>query len=119
MARGGTKGIRGRSGPTERSEGQQGVGSSNVMKLANKLMKLIHLAEHDRRLEDARRHVRMAEDSAEARAEVGAGKSGGQALTDDNMHIERLREEVLREVQHQLEHLKQRAGDTDGGNGWW
>jgi hypothetical protein len=89
------------------------------MKLANKLQKLIHLAESDRRLDEARRHVRMAEDSADARAEVGAGKAGHEALTDDGVHLERLREEVLREVQHQLELQDQRSGDSDGGDGWW
>lgn len=114
----GSRGVRTRTGATATSQGHDGVGASNVMKLASKLKKLIHLAEHERRLDDARAQVRMAEESASARAEVGAGKSGGQGLEDDNMPFERLREEILREVQHQLEMTKQR-GDSDVGNGWW
>ena len=85
------------------------------MKLASKLKKLIHLAEHAR-LNEAQAQVRMAHESAEARAELGAGRAGGQSLEEDNMHIERLHEEVLREVQQKVERpLEQRESKEGSG----
>ncbi|NCG21498.1 MAG: hypothetical protein GWP91_21000 [Rhodobacterales bacterium] len=103
---------------TVQSAGSQGVGSSNVMKLANKLMKLIHLAEHNRR-DEARGQVRMAEDSSAARAEGGGGRPGHETVGEGNMSMQSLKEQVLQEVQHQIELMKQRQGDPDVGNGWW
>lgn len=110
-----SRGVRTRSGSSGSSEGHDGVGSSSVMKLAGKLKKLIHLAEHARRLDEARAAVRMAEESAEARAEVGAGRAGGQEIEEDNMHRERLFEEVISEVQHRKKMKELMGGEDDGG----
>jgi len=102
---------------TVQAAGSQGVGASNVMKLANKLMKLIHLAENSRR-DEARQQVRMADDTAEARAEGGLGQAS-TGITDENISLEALKEQVLQEVRHQLDLMQQRQGDPDVGNGWW
>ncbi len=97
----------------------QGVGASNVMKLANKLMKLIHLAESQRKTE-ARSQVRMAEDTAQARAEGGLGASTSKTNESETMNIQTLQQEVLESVLSAIELLQQRReGDPDGRNEWW
>ena len=109
--------FRSGGGPSQGgADATQGVGMSKVMKLASKLRKLIHLAENAR-LAEARSQVRLAEDSAEARHEVGAGRGGSQSIGDENMHLEALREEVMRHVQQKLETNKSRI--EDGDDGWW
>ena len=70
----GAAGGRSASAPLQRS---MPVPSENMMNLVRRLQRLIHLAETDRRLLEARRRVRMAEDEASARAE-GSGASGGE-----------------------------------------
>ncbi len=95
----------------------QGVGASKVMKLANKLMKLIHLAENDGR-GDAHKHVRMAENSSEARAEGGAGATSGEQFDDKTMNIKALRQDVLDAVLRALEDLRWRREDPDGPSFW-
>jgi hypothetical protein len=88
------------------------------MKLAGKLMKLIHLAEADRRKAEAQRQVRMAEDSADARAEAGAGQSGGERVDSKTMNIRELREDVLQAVLRELEMSRARREDSNGPNHW-
>ena len=105
-----------RSGRTQSSDANQGIGASGVMRLAGKLQQLIHLAEHERKLSEARSHVRMA--SEESRSEVEGGLMGGGESPDAGMNLELLQEEVLREVQRRLEIEQQRSGESDG-NGWW
>jgi len=87
------------------------------MKLAGKLMKLIHLAEADRRRTDAQRQVRMAENTAEARSE-GAGSPGGESVNEKATNIRQLREDVLQAVLRELETMKSRREDSDGPNSW-
>jgi len=109
------------SGPAAQSTAKsgQGVGASNVMKLANKLMKLIHLAENERRA-DARSQVRMAEDTAQARAEGGLGAAQTKSAESETMNIQTLQQEVLESVLSAIELLQQRReGDPDGRNEWW
>lgn len=101
------------------SRGHDGVGASNVMKLANKLMNLIHLAEVERKVQEAQKHVRMAENTADARAEGGAGAGGGETGGDQNMNIKALQQEVLSSVLRELELNQQRREDPDGRNIWW
>lgn len=97
---------------------QQGVGSSKVMKLANKLMKLIHLAESQGR-GDAHKHVRMAEDSAAARAEGGADGQGGAESGDDRrMNIKVLQRDVLQAVLRELEDMRWRREEPNGPSIW-
>jgi len=91
-----------------------GVGASQTMKLANKLMKLIHLAERDRK--DAQSQVRMAEDSAEARAEGRGGKPTG-GRPSEPVSIQALQRDVLEAVLRELElTMVRNQGDPDG---WW
>jgi hypothetical protein len=77
---------------------------------------LIHLAENERKLSEARQHVRMASD--ESRSEVDGGPMGEGESLGEGMTLELLQEEVLREVERRLEIEQQRSGESDG-NGWW
>ncbi len=108
------------SGPAESTaRSGQGVGASNVMKLANKLMSLIHLAENQRK-SDAQSQVRMAEDTAQARAEGGLGASQPKDVESETMNIQTLQQEVLESVLSAIELLQERReGDPDGRNEWW
>jgi len=101
---------------TGRGPGQEG-GASQVMKLANKLMKLIHLAESQRRNE-ARAQIRMAEDSAAARAEAGHGAAAGKQ-EDSDVNLMALQQDVLKAVMQELELVQARREDPDGRNFWW
>ena len=87
------------------------------MKLANKLMKLIHLAENDGR-GDAHKHVRMAEEASEARPESGAGQTSGESFDEKTMNIKALRQDVLDAVLRALEDLRWRREDPDGPSFW-
>jgi hypothetical protein len=108
----------GRAAGRASAKSSQGVGSSNAMKLASRLMKLIHLAESERRMRDAQAQVRMAEDTAEARAEGGAGASG-RAGKEEQVDIKALQQEVLEAVLSELERLQSRREDPDGRSKWW
>ncbi|HNH46357.1 MAG TPA: hypothetical protein PKY30_04940, partial [Myxococcota bacterium] len=96
-----------------------GVGNSRVMKLVRKLQGLIHLAEEERRLSDARRRVRMAEDSASARAEGQApmGK-GGSPAHQRHVDIESLSREVTEIVTREIEHRRSRRMEDSDEFGW-
>jgi hypothetical protein len=89
------------------------------MKLVRKLQGLIHLAEEERRLSDARRRVRMAEDSASARAEgqapLGQGRNPSQQREVD---IEALGREVTEIVTQEIEHRRSRRME-DSDEFWW
>jgi hypothetical protein len=110
--------VHGGKSRTGTSASSQGVGSSNVMKLSSKLMKLIHLAEADRRRDEARKHVRMAEDSASARAEGGQSAGLGEA-GESNVNLKALQQEVLDAVMRALELIQARREDPDGRSIWW
>jgi hypothetical protein len=100
---------------------QDGVGASNVMKLAGKLMKLIHLAEVERKLADAQAQVRMAANTGEARAEGGQGaaSSPAEGLGDSQKNMEALHQEVLEAVLKELEQNSMRRGEEDSDVGNW
>ncbi len=104
--------------PSASAKSSQGVGAGNVMKLANRLRGLIHLAENERRLRDAQSQVRMAEDTDSARAEGGAGASEG-AEDKEKVDIKALQQEVLEGVLSELERLQSRREDPDGRSKWW
>jgi hypothetical protein len=98
----------------------QGVGDDRVMKLARKLQQLIHLAEGAGDRDAARRQVRMAEDSAQARSE-GQGPGGtAEGGSTKQVDIEALGREVLEMVSRELEMRRERRQeDPDGRNVWW
>ena len=118
--------LRSRSRKTQHSSSaakgsptSQGLGANNVMKLADKLLKLIHLAESNRRSE-AQAQVRMAEDTAQARAEGGVGGSDPESTESESMNIQTLQQEVLESVLSAIELLQERReGDPDGRHEWW
>ena len=92
-------------------------GDDRVNKLVKRLTDLIHLAETERRLEEARSQVRMADDSAEARAEgsgpVGPGAGGGAKLD-----MEAFSREVLDVVSRELELRRERRTEDGDGSEW-
>jgi hypothetical protein len=99
-----------------RSRNVESAGSSQMMKLANKLMKLIHLSESERRSEREAFELRMAEDSSSAKSEgsADAGASGGGAA---NVNLQALQREVLERVLREIELIQHRTqGDSDV---WW
>lgn len=98
-----------RSRPARRS--QAGAGQS--MRLANKLMQLVHLAENERRLADAQRHVRMAQEGEHASGEDSHAASGESVKAPNMKALQRaVYEAVLREI----ELSKQRGQGSS--NGW-
>jgi hypothetical protein len=93
---------------TRLTRGQSGSASGDVvslstMRLIRRLQQLVHIAEVDRRILEAQRRVRMAEDSAHARAEAasapGADSSGEQQPVD----LDTLGREVLAAVNDKLD----------------
>ena len=89
------------------------------MQLANKLQNLIHLAEVERKLQEAQAQVRMAEDTAIARAEgsesMAAEKGGGAGKS-----IAELQREVYARVVEMLElNQLRRQDDPDNDQCWW
>ncbi len=98
------------------SAAKDGVGANKITKLADKLMNLIHLAEHART--EARSSVRMAEDSNEARAEGGA-RVPGMSVEDGDMNLDALYKSVLDSTMEYFEELDSRREDPDGRNKWW
>jgi hypothetical protein len=114
--RGGVRGV----SATARSMAA-GSGDDRIMKLVKKLQGLIHLAEAEGRLADARRQVRMAEDSPGARAEaagpVGAAKEQGDQR--EKQDIEALGREVLEVVNRELENRRMRRVEDHDESVWW
>lgn len=121
-ARSSARVVRGFTGlrPISTAQGGAGVGEDKVMKLAKRLRNLIHLAENQGR-DVARQGVRMAEDSASARAEGQSAPTqpdgGGNKRQID---IDALGREVLEEVQRMTEMRRER--NLTGGQEqdmWW
>jgi hypothetical protein len=114
--RGGVRGV----GATARAV-SAGGGDDRVTKLVKKLQGLIHLAEAEGRLADARSQVRMAEDSASAKAEgqgpVGATKEGGEK--GQKQDIDALGREVLEVVTRELEFRRSRRVEDHDESSWW
>jgi len=98
-----------------------GGGDDRVTKLVKKLQGLIHLAEAEGRLADARAQVRMAEDSASAKAEgqgpVGATREGGEK--GQKQDIDALGREVLEVVTRELEFRRSRRVEDHDESNWW
>jgi hypothetical protein len=114
-----TRASRSRKGSPELNQlsaAKAGVGANKITKLADKLMNLIHLAEHART--EARSSVRMAEDSNEARAEGGA-RVPGMSVEDGDMNLDALYKSVLDSTMEYFEELDSRREDPDGRNKWW
>jgi len=91
------------------------------MKLAQKLQQLIHLAEVQRQRDAARAQVRMAEDSAAARAESkGASPTQAGGPQERQVDVEALFREALEFVTDQFEMRRMRRQEEgDGRDNWW
>ncbi len=91
-----------------------------LSKLVRRLQDLIHLAEDQNRLAEARGQVRLAEDSAEARAEGQAHAQGAGPNADAESHdIEALGREVLDAVSKELELRRSRRMEDGDESPWW
>jgi hypothetical protein len=97
-----------------------GGGDQRVMALVKKLQNLIHLAE-DQRLAEARRQVRMAEDTAAARAEGQSAPGITPEKKDDAqaLEVEALSREVLEVVHRELELRRERRSEDSDESIWW
>jgi len=80
------------------SKGSAPVVSMAMMRLTRRLQKLVHIAETDRRLLEAQRRVRMAEDSAHARADAASGPAATAAEDGRPVDLDQLGREVLSAV---------------------
>lgn len=96
---------------------RDGIGTDKLSKLSKRLHDLILLAE--RQKDAARQEVRMAEDSAAARAEGQASPSAAEGGNDKKIDIEALGREVLEVVSMELEMRKQRTQEGSDEYGWW
>ena len=103
------------------SRRQSGVGDDRVMKLAQKLQSLIHLAEGTGDRDEARRHVRMAENSAAAKAEGQGAAPGSNKESGKNkqVDIEALITEVVQSVNRELALRRERRQEDPDGGSWW
>ena len=89
--------------------------SGRVMKLAERLRGLVHLAEVDRRADEAQRQVRRAEASADAAPDAApAAEDEGSDIS-----LEELQREVFEAVQRELNAMKDRFEGGSNGDGWW
>jgi len=98
-----------------------GVGEDKVSKLARRLRDLIHLAEVKDRRDEARQGVRMAEDSASARAEGQSAPTQAEGGGNkEQVDIDALSREVLDCVQRETQLRSERRIDGgDTGDFWW
>ena len=95
-------------------------GDDKLSKLVRRLQDLIHLAEDQNRLAAARKEVRMAEDSAQARAEgQGAPGSAVENTAVQQQDIEALGREVLDAVAKELELRRARRMEDADDSVWW
>jgi hypothetical protein len=110
---------RGSTRPVRSSAIVRGPGGvdDRVSKLVKRLTDLIHLAEDERRLSEAQRQVRMAEDTAAARAEGSAPVQAGGA--NAKLDIEVFSREVLEVVNRELESRRERRTEDGDESGWW
>lgn len=98
---------------------EEGGGSSQAMRLAKKLMNLIHLVETERKVDDVRKQVRLSENGAGAEARAGAPSDGG-GTKPENVNMKALQRDVLEAVLRELElNQQRRQEDPDGRTIWW
>lgn len=109
--------LRGAAGASGASaDATQGVGKNRLMKLSTKLMDLIHLAEVERRQDEAARQVRRSEERVE---DVGPVGSGPAVHEDAEVTVQSLQREVLDAVRQELELLSERSEGGPDVDVWW
>ena len=111
-----TRRVRGAGGSAGSSATSiDGAGESKLMKLSQKLMSLIHLAEVERREDEAARQVRRSDEKVEAPSTSRAG----QTEAEDGVTLAALQREVLDAVQRELEMMRERGEGGRHGDFWW
>jgi hypothetical protein len=106
--------------PVRSTAVSRGAGGADdrVSKLVRRLSDLIHLAETERRLAEAQSQVRMAEDTAAARAE-GSAPLGQSAAGGSKLDVETFTREVLEVVNRELELRRERRTEDGDESNWW
>ena len=104
-----TRVVRGMTGLNPRSgtDRSRSAASDRVSKLAKRLQELIAMAENQNR-GGARQEVRMAEDSAAARAEGQSAPTDAGDTGDQAADIDTLAREVTEQVTRELEMRRER-----------
>lgn len=107
--------LRGASGAKSTS----GVGPDRVMKLAQKLRGLIHLAESGR-TSDAQRQAKLAHaDRPDSKLEGGGDVSKSETAAKQSVDIEALAREVLEVVNREMELRQERRQEATDADIWW
>jgi hypothetical protein len=110
--------VRGRAVRAAATARRAAGAEDRLSRLVRRLQDLIHLAEDQNRLAEARSQVRMAEDSAEARAEGQAPMAGAGADTA-KADMEALGRDVLDAVTKELELRRARRMEDGDESPWW
>ncbi|MEN9787364.1 MAG: hypothetical protein RLZZ299_2628 [Pseudomonadota bacterium] len=110
--------VRGRAVRSAATARRAAGAEDRLSRLVRRLQDLIHLAEDQNRLAEARSQVRMAEDSAEARAE-GQGPVVGASADTAKADIEALGRDVLDAVTKELELRRARRMEDGDESPWW
>jgi hypothetical protein len=96
-----------------------GVGPDRVMKLAQKLRGLIHLAETGR-TSDAQRQAKLAHaDRPDSKLEGGGDVSKSETAAKQSVDIEALAREVLEVVNREMELRQERRQEATDADIWW
>jgi hypothetical protein len=85
------------------------------MKLSQKLLGLIHLAEVERMADEAARQVRRSDEKVEAPSTARAG----QTEAAEGVTLASLQREVLEAVQREIEMMRDRGEGGRHGDFWW
>jgi hypothetical protein len=89
-------------------------GGLRLSRLATRLEELIHVAEDEKRMLQARSKARFADDDAQARAEGSEGQAA-TAKKEQEIDLDALGREVADEVSRQFEHRRHRQGEDAHG----
>ena len=98
--------------------GTQGIGADRLMNMVRRLQGLVFLADHQR--DEALRQVRLAEDSAAARAEGQAAPTQSGDNRANEVDVDALAQEVMQVVQREMElRSERRQDDPENKLPWW
>ena len=98
---------------------QSAVGADKVMRLAQKLKSLIHLAQGGQ-VAEAQRHAKLAHaDRPDKSIEKGGDVGESETAFKQSVDIEALGREVLEVVNRELEVRQERRQEDNDVNNWW
>ena len=101
------------------STSQSAVGADKVMKLAEKLKSLIHLAKGGN-VAEAQRHAKLAHANRPDKSlEKGGDVASSETAARQSVDIEALGREVLEVVNRELEMRQERRQEDNDVNIWW